>query len=396
MAGPFIPGRTDIIGPYVNLERARQGQQALDQQQQHLNIQEQQAKSLQDYRNEEAVRGRLTNFIGLMNAGQESAAQQMFNNDPELVKRAGGQIKIDAKQQLIHGQNGFVGRYDKATGQLEVLHDPTKALGPADEIRASAIKAMQDGTLDPNFNTADEQRDYALYGPAGKKSEKTQQMTSEADRIAGSMTNPKTGKTYTGFEDPELPATTRAQILKDVEDRSTRIARAGAVARAEANAEVAPLPASTQKDIAGLNGTLREVDNIRKNFSADFLGPVKGTDIAYKTRRQVGNYINAPLGQQEVTFRNALKDASDQLLRARSGAAINEAEYQRMIEILPKATDEPQVFMAALQRFENQLRALIKDKTELGKTPRGKVGTDKPRKAVTDMTDEELIQELRR
>jgi hypothetical protein len=131
-----------------------------------------------------------------------------------------------------------------------------------------------------------------------------------------------------------------------------------------------PADASTQKDISQLYGVLRQVDNIRGNFDKEYLGPVKGTDTAFETRRRIGSYIGSPVGEKEVTFRQSLKDISDQLLRARSGAAINEAEYERMIGILPKATDEPKVFEAGVKRFEDEMKALLDSRVNLSRTSR--------------------------
>src|ERR1044071_8865134 len=130
---PYIPKPLDIIGNYATLEKLRQGDTELGLRQQELQQRAADSKSLQDYRNAQATSEKFQSVIGLIRAGQEDTAQQLFNNDPELIKRAGGPIKIDAKEELIHGANGFIGKYNRRTGAFEVQHDPTKALGPADE-----------------------------------------------------------------------------------------------------------------------------------------------------------------------------------------------------------------------------------------------------------------------
>lgn len=144
-------------------------------------------------------------------------------------------------------------------------------------------------------------------------------------------------------------------------------------ARAEGSAEGRPLEASIQKDITGLGSIGRHLQVIRNNFDPNFLGPIKGTEIAFEARRRVGSSISAPVQEQEVLMRQSLIDVSDQLLRARSGAQINEQEFKRMIKILPRATDEPQVFLAGLKRFETELQNIIAEKLKLGTTPRGKI-----------------------
>jgi len=56
---------------------------------------------------------------------------------------------------------------------------------------------------------------------------------------------------------------------------------------------------------------------------------------------------------EEVVFRRAILDAMDQTLRARSGAQINEQEYQRIVRFMFELTDEPNTFGPSLDRMIN-------------------------------------------
>ena len=141
-------------------------------------------------------------------------------------------------------------------------------------------------------------------------------------------------------------------------------------ARQQATTENQPLPAGTAERLSTLQSLKGTLNVIRQGFNKEYLGPIKGTNLAFEGRRRVGSVIGAPLGEQETQFRQALKDAGDQLLRARSGAQINEQEYARLSATLPKATDEPQVFQAGLSRFEAEIDRISKAKTEFGTTPR--------------------------
>jgi len=148
--------------------------------------------------------------------------------------------------------------------------------------------------------------------------------------------------------------------------------------KAAATTRGEPVPSEATKDIAQLETlTDKTLSDIRKNFNPNFLGPVKGTNIALETRRRVGSMIGAPLQQQETAFRLALNDADDLILRIRSGAQINEDEFRRMKAMLPKATDEPQVFLSALDRFEKQAKFYIERRKKLLTTPRGELSTPK-------------------
>ena len=150
--------------------------------------------------------------------------------------------------------------------------------------------------------------------------------------------------------------------------------RAVSQARAEGTTAGKPLGEAAQAQVAQLESLLTNtLPTIRKNFSSNYLGPVRGTDIAFETRRKIGSVIGSPVKDNETQFRLALTDAGDMLLRARSGAQINEQEYDRLKGILPKPTDEPGVFSSALSRFETELRSVLTQKIRTGTTPRSQL-----------------------
>lgn len=163
---------------------------------------------------------------------------------------------------------------------------------------------------------------------------------------------------------------TQVRGTKEFQQTEERVSEA----RARGAAAGRPLEGATASQVASLQTMLEEtIPNIRRNLDPNFLGPVRGTDIAFAARRRIGSAAGSPVSGQEASFRTALRDSADQLLRARSGAQINEQEFQRLQALLPQATDEPQVFAAALDRFESELRALLQNKLQLGTTPRGQL-----------------------
>ncbi len=136
-----------------------------------------------------------------------------------------------------------------------------------------------------------------------------------------------------------------------------------------------PLEPAVQEKITALETLKRQSNTINSNLKDEFLGPIRGTQAHFGMRRSLGSKVNDPVGDKEIVFRQSLEDVDDQLLRARSGAAINEQEDKRLRNILPKATDEPKVFRAGLKRFQTELDAMIKDKKKMATTPRGQVGS---------------------
>ncbi len=146
--------------------------------------------------------------------------------------------------------------------------------------------------------------------------------------------------------------------------------------KGEIKNETKPVEPSTAKELGGLETLLNKtVGDIKANYdNGAYLGPIKGDESAYSFRRRFGTTIGQPVTDREAVFRSALSDASDQLLRARSGAQINEQEFKRLKDMLPKATDEPQVFQANLKRFEGQVQATMTSRKKFGTMTRGELG----------------------
>lgn len=68
--------------------------------------------------------------------------------------------------------------------------------------------------------------------------------------------------------------------------------------------------------------------------------------------------------EQETGFRRSVLDVADLILRARSGAQINEQEAARLTKTLFTATDSPKVFEAALTRFEQSINTSLRSTME--------------------------------
>lgn len=172
-----------------------------------------------------------------------------------------------------------------------------------------------------------------------------------------------------------IAQTSRQRAEQGVLGRGTPEALQSQTAQEAAKAAGRPVEGAIQTQMSALETLLTNtIPNIEKNLKSSYLGPVKGTDIGFEARRRFGSIAGAPLASGETTFRQALKDAGDQLLRARSGAQINEQEYARLAGLLPKATDEPAVFTEGLQRFKQEMQTILRAKQKFAVTPRGQLG----------------------
>lgn len=101
-------------------------------------------------------------------------------------------------------------------------------------------------------------------------------------------------------------------------------------------------------------------DRLKKDVETQAAAAAKGQytpgAIAGAIREFVGTAAPG-----EVEFRRSVNDVADSILRARSGAQINEQEFRRMIAMLFSVFDEPATFVAGLDRFRAEVGRMIDD-----------------------------------
>lgn len=137
------------------------------------------------------------------------------------------------------------------------------------------------------------------------------------------------------------------------------------------------LPASERGRFAELYNLQNMIERIRaltNNFQSGWFGPVRGGIVAPFSERFTGN-----ISDEEVQARRLMMDASDMLLRARSGAQINEQEYARLKKLLPTPDLPENVAKARMDDFERTLRVLVSERERLQRTPSGELGASTPR-----------------
>jgi hypothetical protein len=119
-----------------------------------------------------------------------------------------------------------------------------------------------------------------------------------------------------------------------------------------------PLSEAASKEfgaLAQLQGTLGK---IRELYKPAYVGPVMGRYYSVAE-----NLVNLPA--EQVKFNSYVNDAKDALLRARSGAQINEQEYARLVKFLPTTELPDKNFEARVARFEEQLQILQEEKAKV-------------------------------
>jgi hypothetical protein len=132
-----------------------------------------------------------------------------------------------------------------------------------------------------------------------------------------------------------------------------------------------PLEGEAAKAVAELTTLQAMTDDVTDLFQPDYIGQWEGRWGAVK--QWAGN-----ASQREVVFRRIVHDMKDQLLRARSGAAITQQEYERLSQIVPNVTDADATFQAKLLGFRRALDQLKTARLEAATTGRGPLRTQQP------------------
>jgi hypothetical protein len=101
------------------------------------------------------------------------------------------------------------------------------------------------------------------------------------------------------------------------------------------------------------------LNNIKAGKKDDYLGgALSGGGGLLGGVREITGMID----DQEAQFRANVSSLANQLLYLRSGAQINEQEFERLMKEMPSVTLAPNVFESRLQAFEKQLSSMLRAK----------------------------------
>lgn len=131
------------------------------------------------------------------------------------------------------------------------------------------------------------------------------------------------------------------------------------VAPIEGNGGAAPRPinpsAGEREKTAALDSLMEQLKVVEDTYKTnpDYVGLVSG---------QVGR-LTQLTDKNEAAFRQKVLDIKDSLLRARSGAQINEQEYARLAKLVPDMGDSAAQFEGKMASFKQSLLTLQQERT---------------------------------
>lgn len=298
--------------------------------------------------------------------------------------------------------------YSTTTGQVvsekpEGPVDETKGMTTSQKLRKRLIDIGESGTIGPPEEAEIEGINRELAKIEGEKATptKVQSMGNAVDLAINQkfqdpayLTDPeKQKKALTWLATPEgkkavadaaaivsPPSMTLVPTSGGLVPFTTRGPGAGTVG--EPTGLGKPISSEQASKLGDLESSKRALGEAMKLYKSAWVGPIAGRTGAVEEK------FLGTASKDQVKFYSWVRDIQDSLLRARSGAQINEQEYQRLANFLPDPNLPSKSFEARAERFKQELDIVMEEKrkalSEAGygvKKPEVKVGIEE-RKSI--------------
>ncbi|HEX7971893.1 MAG TPA: hypothetical protein VF501_06705 [Thiobacillus sp.] len=112
------------------------------------------------------------------------------------------------------------------------------------------------------------------------------------------------------------------------------------------------------KNVQAIN-TIDKAIDVMKNPTADVQPSGRAAGFLSRNLGQTGDLIAQEIDPAGVKARALLADINSQLLLARSGAAVTEGEFKRLVALLPSAADNPDVIVQKLQQVRDTYAGIL-------------------------------------
>ena len=360
----YIPTPQDNITPAMNLYKLMQQKKEYE-----LDLQKQ--GTLQDYHKQLGQQSKMQNIISLAK-DQPEAATQLFNNDPELVQaNKGQQVKFLRTEGDWHvfESGDTLSKINRKTGEVEETGLPAKT------------KEAKDSELTPDHKVIKDNK-----SPTGWS---YKNLRDDNAPLIGGAPPPGTTVGYNTVlgKDPEGNVIT-------FNSRTAELSKKDTVGKILPKTERI-VGEETLKEIGSMNSLLTGIKNIRASAKTqmDKIGPIEGRWNQIKTK-----FVND--GDFEAMNREV--ESLITAAYALSGKQISIQELKLLQNaILPTITKPDVNFIVALDHAENWISRQKKERVNLlsdqgyfiSNTLKESTTTPKS-KSITDMSDEELLQEL--
>lgn len=128
-----------------------------------------------------------------------------------------------------------------------------------------------------------------------------------------------------------------------------------------------PAPAGELAKSGAVEALINDINSVKELYKLGINGEEKTGWVGPVDARWGGvkeKYLGG-LPEAQVKFYSYVRDMQDALLRARSGAQINEQEFRRLVAFLPSEKLPADSFKPRLERFEAELNNILKSKQDV-------------------------------
>jgi hypothetical protein len=120
------------------------------------------------------------------------------------------------------------------------------------------------------------------------------------------------------------------------------------------------LPAVQSEKLIGMLDFSNQLTGIESLYDPAFVGFFDNIEA------QISELTGIGANEKEIVFRRLVNDISDTILRLRSGAQINEQEYQRMLKLIPELGKSDEAFVGRLKGLKASIRSSIDTRRKAG------------------------------
>lgn len=394
----------DLIGPFVKVAQLKRLQQ--DQQLNELRL----MQASRDLEEDQAVRAVFQQHADAGTLGTPEGQQLLLRDIGRIAPEKffalqSQQLKLQAGQQDV-----IKAQVDLRRSQLDAQ---SKQLDLAEEVNEHMLEEAAQATDQPSYDAALRrartflvQRHLPTFGidrmpkvwsptvvndVISRSMETRQQIAQQralidievdkAQRI-GAATLPQRVEQARQIEAATRPGrlevaerrgASAAERTAQSQERAAQIQAEAMVRAAEIERSEKPLTGAAAAKVSELNTVLEMATDVATLFDPSFVGQLAG-------RLGGVRQFTGQISNEEVELRRVVSDIKDTLLRARSGAQINEREFARLSKLVPDVTDQPNVFMAKLRGFVRSTRQLRDQKLKVATTGRQRLqeGTPEP------------------
>jgi hypothetical protein len=305
---------------------------------------------------------------------QSAQQMQQIMQVLQFQKMAQDMQRQEQTNQAIEGLMADPEKRKLLGPKAEALRPFLRNPAVQDEVVKSLMKPAEYINVRPDSTILDKNTLQTVYtSPSKPEKESPKMIGLDPDSMVPVYKNEKSGITYTtdqsGTQKPyiikkQLKSVTEPQVqfspvqtTEGIKSFQTKGDGAGGFRQPIGEPERKPLGEAATKEFGALSALKESNRKAISLFKESYVGPAAGRYYTQKEKI-------ATLPEEQVKFYAYVRDNKDMLLRARSGAQINEQEYARLEKLMPGENLPPKNFMARAKRFEEAVDNILTEKSK--------------------------------